>query len=66
MQSPNEMVVDSEDYVGGQNPPEQESVAIINPENLENDAEQLQDLPKATDRAGLYTFTRPWHSLMSA
>lgn len=50
--SPNEMVVDSDDYVGVPNAPEKESVAIINPEG-EHEADQLQDLPLANDCAYL-------------
>lgn len=49
--SPNEMVVDTDDYVGVANAPEKDSVAIINPDGLEqgdSDA-QLQDLPLAND-----------------
>lgn len=45
-----EMVVDTDDYVGVANEPEKEPVAIINPDNLDQEAEQLQDLPLATDR----------------
>ena len=46
--SPNsEMVIDSE-YV--ENDPEKDPVAIINPDNLESEADQLHDLPLATDR----------------
>jgi ubiquitin carboxyl-terminal hydrolase 7 len=44
------MVVDTDDYVGTPNAPEQDQVAIINPDNLDNEAEQLLDLPKATER----------------
>ena len=44
------MVVDSEDYVGTANAPDPDHVAIINPDNLDNETDQLQDLPKATDR----------------
>ena len=48
--SPNEMVVDTGDYIGVGSDPEKEPVAIINPDNLENEVEQLQDLPLANDR----------------
>lgn len=51
MPSPNEMVMDTGDYVGVDNDPEKDPVAIINPDNLEQEAEQLQDLPLANDRA---------------
>ncbi|KAK5993223.1 Deubiquitinating enzyme 15 [Cladobotryum mycophilum] len=47
--SPNEMVVDTDDYVGVANAPEKDSVAIINPDNLDHDVDQLQDLPLAND-----------------
>ncbi|KAI8304182.1 ubiquitin carboxyl-terminal hydrolase [Colletotrichum asianum] len=46
--SPNEMVVDTDEYVGGPDS-EKEPIAIINPDNLDNEVEQLQDLPLATD-----------------
>lgn len=49
------MVVDSDDYVGIPTESEKEPVAIINPDHLDNDADQLQDLPLATDR----TFRSP-------
>jgi hypothetical protein len=48
--SPNEMVVDTGDYVSVEHDPEKDQVAIINPDNLEQEAEQLQDLPLANDR----------------
>ncbi|UQC82690.1 ubiquitin carboxyl-terminal hydrolase [Colletotrichum lupini] len=46
--SPNEMVVDTDEYVGGTDS-EKEPIAIIDPDNLDNGAEQLQDLPLAND-----------------
>lgn len=50
--SPNDMVVDTDDYVGVPNAPEKESVAIISPEGaVEHEADQLQDLPLANDCA---------------
>lgn len=50
--SPNDMVVDTDDYVGAPNAPEKESVAIISPDGgLEHEADQLQDLPLANDCA---------------
>jgi hypothetical protein len=48
--SPNEMVVDTGDYVGVDHDPEKEPVAIISPDSLEQQADQLQDLPLANDR----------------
>ncbi|KAH6696852.1 ubiquitin carboxyl-terminal hydrolase [Plectosphaerella plurivora] len=51
--SPNEMVVDTDDYVGAPELTEKEPVAIINPDNLDNDVDQLQDLPLATDYEGM-------------
>lgn len=51
--SPNDMVMDTDDYIGVANEPEK--VAIINPDNLEqSEVDQLQDLPMANDRA--YSF----------
>ncbi|KAG6004547.1 hypothetical protein E4U21_000931 [Claviceps maximensis] len=49
--SPNEMVMDTDDYVGVTNVSDKESVAIINPDGLEQgDSDpQLQDLPLAND-----------------
>ncbi|KAL7816955.1 putative ubiquitin hydrolase [Trichoderma aethiopicum] len=48
--SPNEMVVDTDDYVGVPNAPEKESVTMISPEGgAEQEADQLQDLPLAND-----------------
>ncbi|TFB05011.1 Ubiquitin carboxyl-terminal hydrolase 21 [Trichoderma ghanense] len=48
--SPNEMVVDTDDYVGVPNAPEKESVTMISPESgPEHEADQLQDLPLAND-----------------
>lgn len=50
--SPNEMVVDTDDYVGVPNAPEKESVTMISPESgPEHEADQLQDLPLANDCA---------------
>lgn len=49
--SPNEMVVDTGDYVGVDSGLEKDPVAIINPDNLDHEGDQLQDLPLATDRA---------------
>lgn len=49
--SPNEMVVDTGDYVGVANEPDKDPVAIINPDSSETEADQLHDLPAADDRA---------------
>lgn len=62
--SPNEMVVDTDDYVGVANDPEKDPVAIINPDQLEQDADQLQDLPLATDR-GLPKYLSPVPAVVS-
>lgn len=48
--SPNEMVVDTGDYVGVDNDSEKGPVAIISPDSMEQEADQLQDLPLANDR----------------
>ncbi|KAF5005389.1 hypothetical protein FDECE_8153 [Fusarium decemcellulare] len=49
--SPNDMVMDTDDYIGVANEPEK--VAIINPDSLEQgEADQLQDLPRADDHSG--------------
>lgn len=48
--SPNDMVMDTDDYIGVASEPEK--VAIINPDNLEpSEVDQSQDLTLATDRA---------------
>lgn len=49
--SPNEMVVDAGDYIDVDNDSEKDPVAIISPDHLEQEADQLQDLPLANDRA---------------
>lgn len=41
------MVVDTDEYVGPD--AEKEPIDIINAESLDNEAEQLQDLPLAND-----------------
>lgn len=51
VQSPNEMVVDTDDYVNLGTESEKESVAIITPDHLSED--QLQDLPLATDHEAM-------------
>ncbi len=48
--SPNEMVVDSADFGADKEP-----VAIISPDNVEQEADQLQDLPLANDCMSLKT-----------
>lgn len=62
--SPNEMVVDTDDYVGITNASEKDSVAIINPDGLEqgDSDQQLQDLPLANDCMSCST-GRPSHWL---
>jgi ubiquitin carboxyl-terminal hydrolase 7 len=57
--SPNEMAVDTGDYVGVESSPEKDSVAIINPDNLEQEADQLQDLPLATDHEAMKEIVLP-------
>lgn len=46
--SPNDMVVDTDDYPAE---PEKDDVAIITPDNLDVETEQLESLPLANDRA---------------
>jgi ubiquitin carboxyl-terminal hydrolase 7 len=48
--SPNEMVIDSPDLAGATTDPEKDAIAIINPDSLDQEADNLQDLPLATDR----------------
>ena len=45
------MAVDTDDYVGVDDVNEKEPVAIIHPDSLDNDGDQLQDQPLATDCA---------------
>jgi ubiquitin carboxyl-terminal hydrolase 7 len=45
------MEVDTAEYVGDPNIDEKDPVAIINPDNLDQEADQLQDLPLANDCA---------------
>lgn len=47
--SPNEMEVDAPEYVDVSSIADRDSVAIINPDNADQDADALQDLPLATD-----------------
>lgn len=55
---PNEMVVDTDDYVDEIDSPERDSVAIINPDNLD-EAEQTPDKPLATDCESIHVDTSP-------
>jgi ubiquitin carboxyl-terminal hydrolase 7 len=48
MPSPNEMVMDTDDYVGVGNDPEKDPIAIITPD--EPESEPPLDEPLATDR----------------
>ena len=50
--SPNDMMIDSEEHIvePTANGLEKDNLAIIDPNNLDNEQEQLQDLPVATDR----------------
>lgn len=50
MPSPNEMVVDTDEYLDDVDGPDAEPVAIINPDNLEAESEPASDKPLATDR----------------
>lgn len=52
MPSPNDMMVDTEEHIvePTANDAEKDSLTIINPDNLETETEQLQDLPRADDR----------------
>lgn len=51
MHSPNDMMVDSQDeYVVQPGENVKESVAIINPDQLDDDADQLENPTLATDR----------------
>lgn len=51
MPSPNDMMVDTEEHIVEPiaNDAEKDSLTIINPDNLETETEQLQDLPRADD-----------------
>ncbi|VUC34971.1 unnamed protein product [Clonostachys rosea] len=57
--SPNEMVVDTGDYLDVDNDPEKDPVAIISPENLDQEADQLQDLPLANDYEAMKEIVLP-------
>lgn len=51
MQSPNDMMVDTEEHIvePTANGAENDNLTIINPDNLETEAEQLPDLTRADD-----------------
>lgn len=51
MHSPNDMLVDTEEHIvdPAANGVEKDNLTIINPDNLETEAEQLQDLTRADD-----------------
>ncbi|CAM1508456.1 Fc.00g053040.m01.CDS01 [Cosmosporella sp. VM-42] len=57
--SPNDMVVDSGDYIGVANEPDKEPVAIINPDSPEHEADQLEDLPMANDHEAMKLLVLP-------
>ncbi|KAF7559047.1 hypothetical protein G7046_g5116 [Stylonectria norvegica] len=56
---PNDMIVDSGDYVGVANEPDTDPVAIINPDSPEGEADQLQDLPQANDHDAMRELALP-------
>lgn len=56
--SPNDMVMDTDDYVGVANEPDKDPVAII-PETLDQEADQLQDLPMANDHDAMKELVLP-------
>lgn len=51
MHPPNDMMVDTEEHIvePTENGVEKDNLTIINPDNLETEAEQLQDLTRADD-----------------
>lgn len=51
MHSPNDMLVDTEEHIVDPtaNGVEKDNLTIINPDNLETEAEQVQDLTRADD-----------------
>ncbi|KAK7398289.1 ubiquitin-specific protease ubp15 [Neonectria punicea] len=57
--SPTDMVMDTDDYVNVANEPDKDPVAIINPDNLEPEADQLQDLPMANDHDAMREIVLP-------
>lgn len=50
------MMIDTEEHIvePTANDAEKDSLTIINPDNLETETEQLQDLPRADDRTCRY------------
>ena len=63
--SPNEMVVDADDYVGVTDASEKDPVAIISPDSVEHGEtdQQLQDLPMANDRMSSLSPSTPLYRL---
>ncbi|ROT43204.1 ubiquitin carboxyl-terminal hydrolase [Sodiomyces alkalinus F11] len=59
VQSPNEMMVDADEYVSVTDESEKESIAIISPDTLDSEADQLQDLPLATDHDAMRELILP-------
>ncbi|KFA48120.1 hypothetical protein S40293_09283 [Stachybotrys chartarum IBT 40293] len=57
--SPNEMVIDSPDLAGATTDPEKDAIAIINPDSLDQEADNLQDLPLATDHEAMKDVVLP-------
>lgn len=51
MNSPNDMMIDTEEHIvePTENGAEKDNLTIINPDNLDTEAEQPQDLPRADD-----------------
>jgi hypothetical protein len=59
-QSPNDMLVDPEEYVIGPPESEKDDLAVINPDELNNDdVDQMPGLPLADDCQSM-RFTRPY------
>lgn len=59
--SPNDMMIDSEEHIvePTANGVEKDDLAIIDPNNLDNEQEQLQDLPVATDHDAMKDIVLP-------
>jgi ubiquitin carboxyl-terminal hydrolase 7 len=57
--SPNEMVIDTGDYVDVDSGLEKDPVTIINPDNLEQEGDQLQDLPLADNYESMKDLVLP-------
>ncbi|KAJ6785782.1 hypothetical protein PWT90_03040 [Aphanocladium album] len=57
--SPNEMEVDAPEYVDVSSLADRDSVAIINPDNADQDAEPVQDLPLANDYEAMKDIVLP-------